>query len=322
MATRTVLEQGAGAEQTDEPAQQEGWVFDIKRYAVHDGPGVRTAVFFKGCSLACIWCHNPESVSGQPELCLYPQRCIGCGACVQVCPNGVHEFAADGDHLLHRERCDLCGKCAYGCYAEALVMIGKKMSVEQVMEVLRQDRAFYEASDGGVTLTGGEPLVQAHFAAALLRACQAEGLHTALDTSGHIGWAAIEEALPYVDLILYDVKHVDPDEHKRFTGSTNDLAQEHLRRLSQTGVPIEIRIPVVPTANDAPEHLAAMGRFIGSLNNIVAVRLLPYHHLAGSKYAGIGRPNTMPQVATPSQEEMEKAAQHLQRHGPLPIIIA
>ncbi len=325
MATDTALGRARTDTEKDEGGeaqQEEGIVFDIKRYAVHDGPGVRTVVFLKGCSLSCVWCHNPESISGLPELSMYPQRCIGCGACIEACPNGVHEFREDGEHLLHREHCVRCGKCADACYSEAVVLIGKRMTVEQVMQVLRQDRPFYEASSGGVTLSGGEPFVQGRFTIALLQACKAEGLHTAVDTSGQTSWPLIEEALPYIDLILYDLKHTDSAEHKRYTGATTDLPLEHLRRLSRTGVPIEIRIPVVPTANDAPEVGEAMGRFIASLGNIVGVRLLPYHNLAGSKYISIGRPNTMPQVESPSREDMERVAGYLQRERTLPVVIS
>jgi pyruvate formate lyase activating enzyme len=321
-ATDVTLESSSRATKRAEPERQEGWVFDIKRYAVHDGPGVRTAVFLKGCSLSCVWCHNPESIHPQPEICVYPQRCIGCRACVEVCPNNVHQLGDNGEHMLERERCTLCGKCTEACYAEALVMVGKRMTVEEVVEVLREDRAFYEASQGGVTLTGGEPFLQGRFAAMLLKACKAEGLHTAVDTSGHISWAVIEESLPYIDLVLYDLKHPHPQQHKQYTGATNELALEHLRLLSQVGVPIEIRIPVIPTVNDSPELMAAIGRFIAPLNNIVAVRLLPYHRLAGSKYAGIGRSNTMPQVDTPTKEDLERAADCLQTDQPLPITIS
>jgi glycyl-radical enzyme activating protein len=318
MAPNATLEQNTSRSTT----QPEGLIFDIKRYAVHDGPGVRSVVFLKGCSLSCVWCHNPESISFQPELLSQPQRCIGCGACVMVCPNQVHEFSESSEHIVHRERCQLCGKCVQECYAEALVMCGRKYTVEQAMAILREDRGFYETSGGGVTLSGGEPFVQPEFSLALLRACRAEGIHTAVDTSGHIAWATLEAALPYTDIVLYDFKHMDGDEHRRLVGSRNELLLANLRRLSEMGVPIEIRIPVVPGVNDSPNMLADIGRFLGSLNNIVGVRLLPYHRLAGSKYASIGRPNTMPEVDSPSREQMEAAAANLQREGPLPIIIS
>lgn len=302
-------------------AAREGWVFDVKRYAVHDGPGLRTAVFLKGCALACAWCHNPESISPKPELALRPDLCIGCGICVEVCPNGVHRFTSSGEHLLGRDRCALCGRCAEACYAEALTMVGRKRSVASVLDELLEDRAFYEASGGGVTLTGGEPLVQPSFTAALLHACKAAGLHTALDTSGHVPWTVIATALPAVDLMLYDLKHLDPREHRRHTGATNALILENLRRLSEVGVPIEIRIPVVPTVNDAPDHLEAIGQFLGSLDNVVAVRLLAYHRLAGSKYASVGRPNTLPAVETPSREHLEAAAARIRGGGRLSVVV-
>ncbi len=309
--------------------QQRGWeieagetglVFDIKRYAVHDGPGLRTAVFLKGCSLSCQWCHNPESINPRPEVVTFPQRCIGCGACFEVCPNQAHQKGQHGEHLLLRERCTACGACTEACYAEALVMAGRKMSVEEVVQVLQEDRPYYELSGGGITLSGGEPFVQPGFTRELLRACQEAGLHTAVDTSGHISWAIIEEALSYTDLVLYDLKHMDPAEHCKYTGATNDLALENLEKLSRTNVPIEIRIPVVPGVNDDPNLVVDMARFIDSLGNIVAVRLLAYHSLAGSKYASIGRPNRMPQVESPSRGHLAALAALMQPHLQVPIV--
>ncbi|MCL4466880.1 MAG: glycyl-radical enzyme activating protein [Chloroflexi bacterium] len=320
MAIEAALEKRSNTER-GEGAQCEGLIFDIKRYAVHDGPGLRTVVFLKGCSLSCAWCHNPESISPRPEVSLHPERCIACFTCVKVCPNQVHQFGEGGEHVLERDRCKQCGTCTESCYAEALVMVGKKLSVGQVMEVLNEDRAFYEASGGGVTLSGGEPFMQAEFTTALLQSCKAAGLHTAVDTCGNVPWAVIQKTLPYIDLALYDLKHMDPGEHKRHAGATNDLALRNLRRLSKSGVPIEIRIPLIPTVNDSPAHVEAIGRFLASLDNIVGVRLLPYLRLAGSKYASIGRPNRMPEVDTPTREHLETVAGWMQRDRPLTIFI-
>jgi pyruvate formate lyase activating enzyme len=301
-----------------------GLVFDIKRFAVHDGPGLRTVVFFKGCGLGCVWCHNPESIGSRPEIAVHPERCIGCRACAAACPNGAHSFGEggeQGEHHFARERCRGCGRCAAECYAEALELVGREMTVDEVLDVLVADRAFYAASGGGITLSGGEPLVQRDFALALLRACRARGLRTALDTSGQVPWATLARALPNTDLVLYDLKHPDPNEHRRLTGATNELVLENLRRLSETGVPIEIRIPIVPGANDSPEVMAAFGRVVATLASVVAVRLLPYHRLAGSKYASVGRPNTLPAVDSPSRERLRLCADSLGLHDRVPIIV-
>jgi pyruvate formate lyase activating enzyme len=302
------------------PRPPEGWVFDVKRFAVHDGPGVRTTVFLKGCSLRCVWCHNPESINPYPELLFHPSRCIACGACLEVCPHGAHRMTAGGERTYDRSLCVLCGRCAASCYAEALVMAGQRLSVEDVMAVVRQDATFYTVSGGGVTLSGGEPLFQGAFATALLRQCQAEGFHTAIDTCGHVRWAIVEHALPYIDLVLYDLKHISPTRHQQYTGESNSLILENLRRLSRSGVPIEIRMPIIPTINDDQETIDEAARFLTSLNNITAVRLLAYHRLAGSKYHSLGRENTLPDVAPPSSRQMRQIASWIRHHG-LSVIV-
>jgi pyruvate formate lyase activating enzyme len=302
-------------------AAREGTVFDIKRYSVHDGPGLRTTVFLKGCSLACAWCHNPESISARPELAFYPQRCIGCGACVDACPNGAHRIGDDGAHVLVRDLCQRCGRCAEACYAEALVMIGRTRTVGDVLTVLLEDRAFYERSGGGITLSGGEPFVQPQFTAALLRACKAEGLHTAVDTAGHVPWATIEEALPHIDLVLYDLKHADPQQHHRYTGAPNDRALANLRRVSEAGAAIEVRMPIIPDVNDDDAALDAAARLLGSLRALLGVRLLAYHRLAGSKYASIGRDNTMPRGDEPTRVRLEAVAARLRQGMAAPVVV-
>jgi pyruvate formate lyase activating enzyme len=289
----------------------QGLVFDIKRFAVHDGPGIRTTVFLKGCCLSCIWCHNPESINPAPELIERPQNCIGCGACVEACPNDAHSLGKEGEHLFDRERCEVCGHCAEVCHAEALVMAGKLMSVDEIIEITAEDRRFFENSGGGITLSGGEPFVQHQFTDALLRRCKEEGFHTAVDTSGAIPWKVLEQSLPYIDLLLYDLKHMDPGEHKRFTGQSNTLSFENLTRVDSAGVPIEIRMPIIPTINDDPANIDASGRFLAGLKNLTAVKLLPYHSFAGSKYESVGRPNTLPVVESPTQSEMNSLAKQL-----------
>ena len=299
---------------------RKGWIFDIKRFAVHDGPGLRTTVFLKGCVLSCIWCHNPESIAFKPQLLLHPERCIGCGACVEACPNNAHSLNGNGEHLFLRERCDQCGACVQECFPEALLMAGRQVCAAEVVEALQADRAFYESSKGGITLSGGEPFLQGDFTLSLLRCCKDEGFHTAVDTSGHVSWNVIEKALPYVDLILYDLKHMDPREHARLTGSANDLILANLMRLEKSGVPIEIRFPVIPTVNDGAENIESLGRFLASVGAVKTVRLLSYHSFAGSKYAGVGRPNTMPAVDSPTKEHLDDIAAKIQRQVSFPVI--
>jgi len=293
----------------------EGWVFDIERFAVHDGPGVRTTVFLKGCTLRCVWCHNPESLSPRPELLVYPRRCIGCNGCVEVCPRGARRLTATGERTLDRQLCDLCGRCVEACYAGAMKMAGRKLSVDEVMAVLRQDAAFYETSGGGVTLSGGEPMMQGEFATALLRRCKGDGYRTALDTCGHVGWSVLQGALPYVDLVLYDLKHISARLHRRQAGASNRLILSNLRRIVEFGTPVEVRMPIVPTINDSKEFIDAAAEFLASLSEITAVRLLGYHRLAGPKYLALGRENTMPDVPSPAAEQMRQIAAWLERRG-------
>lgn len=298
-----------------EASKPEGLVFDTKRFAVHDGPGVRTTVFLKGCNLRCAWCHNPEGISPNPELLVRAERCISCGACLEVCPNGAHQVTATGERTYDRDLCEVCGRCVESCYAEALAMAGRRVAVDDVMAVVREDAAFYETSGGGVTLSGGEPLLQGEFATAILRRCKAEGFHTAIDTCGHVRWKVIQEALPHVDLVLYDLKHISPQQHRQYTGASNRLILNNLRRLSGCGVPVEVRMPVIPTINDSREVVEPAAQFLGSLDNITAVRLLSYHRLAGSKYHSLGQENSMPDVASPSKRQMRRIATWIRRHG-------
>jgi pyruvate formate lyase activating enzyme len=220
-----------------------------------------------------------------------------------------------GKRVYHRDQCTLCGACVRVCYAGALVIQGREVTVEDVMAEVRQDAAFYETSGGGVTLSGGEPLVQVDFAIRLLQQCKREGFHTAMDTCGYADWNTIETILPYVDLFLYDLKHMDSQKHREWTGGANDRILDNLQRLSRSGVPIEIRMPIIPMINDTRELIESAAEFLSSLENITAVRLLPYHRLAGSKYERLGMDNTMPQVTPPTQDRMDEIAASIRAYG-------
>ena len=278
-----------------------GTVFSIKHFAVHDGDGIRTTVFLKGCPLRCIWCHNPEGLSPKPELSFYTNKCVNCGLCTTVCK--CHQIIG-GTHVFDRTACVSCGKCESICPKDALFLQGKQMSVEEVLQDVLQDRDFYENSNGGVTLSGGECLMQPDFCEELLKALKREGIHTAVDTCGYVKREILNRIMPYADIFLYDMKAFDPEVHKACTGLTNELILENLKYLNDCGKKIEIRIPYVPEYNSGePEKIAA---FLKPLENVVKVRVLPYHNLSQSKYESLGLTAHMPEKL-PEKEEIARA---------------
>ena len=290
-----------------------GILLDTKRFAVHDGPGIRTAFFTKGCPLKCLWCHNPESISKRPETGFYPHLCRQCGRCAGLCPAGAHLMAQEG-HLFKKEHCLKCGQCETECPGNAMKLYGREMSAAEALALALEDRDFYEESGGGVTVSGGEPLLQKEFVFELFKALKAEGIHTALDTCAFVPQSVLAEMLSVTDLFLVDFKHSDSFKHRQLTGVPNEMIKSNLKFLSDCKVPIEIRIPFVPGCNSDAENMEAAGAFLGTLR-VGKVKLLPYHALARNKYAALQMEDTMPRAETPSEEEMAQALEILKKYG-------
>jgi len=283
-----------------------GFIFDIKRFAVHDGPGIRTTIFFKGCPLHCLWCHNPESIARGPELITRSSRCARCYSCVKVCPKkALSPGPANGPVVVDRSLCDLCGACVEACAYEALAVVGHRATVAELVDEAARDAVFYEQSGGGVTLSGGEPLAQPAFALALLQALKARGFSTALDTSGQAMEDVLAEAVKYSDLILYDLKMTDSAAHRRFTNVANGRILENLRRLDRFGKPVWIRIPLVGGVNDGEAAIASAIAFLKGLSSVRRVDLLKYHRGGQEKYKNLGKQGEFQIFEPPSEERAD-----------------
>ena len=312
-----------------------GTIFNIQRFSIHDGPGIRTTVFFKGCSLRCFWCHNPEGLHLKPEIQFFSARCIGCGECVRTCPEGAQELLKDGTRIFHRDLCTVCGKCVETCFPGGLQMNGKAMSAAEVMAEVLQDRAFYETSGGGVTLSGGEPLLQPEFARQILARARDEGISTAIETTTNVRWELIEAIFPVTDLFMVDLKHLDDEKHRAVTGVTNRQILENAEKLVARHVPVIFRVPVVPTVNDTPEEIAAIASFVAGLHQKYPavsphpgpnghknpadqqpdLELLPFHRMAGDKYASLAMPYQASSLESPSKEKMNELADVARKSG-------
>jgi pyruvate formate lyase activating enzyme len=289
-------------------------IFDIKRYAIHDGPGIRTTVFFKGCPLACPWCHNPEGVSSSPQLMWWPRRCLACGDCSEACSEEAISFA-EGDLEVDRARCTKCGECAAVCCSHALQVIGRTMTPGQVMEVLEKDRVFYEESGGGVTFSGGEPLMQQEFLHDILRTCRQHGIHTVVDTSGYTEPDTLLRVSDDVDMFLYDLKIMNDDAHKKYTGVSNEPILENLRLLSEHGSEAVVRLSLIPNVNDDVGNIGELGAFVASLKNVGAVHILPYHRAGISKAKRLGESGEIFENVPPSSDILSSVENRLRGFG-------
>ncbi len=276
-------------------------IFEIKRFAVHDGDGIRTTVFFKGCPMRCRWCHNPEGLTGKREIAFYSHKCVSCGVCTSVCAANT---LSEGVHLFDKYKCDLCGKCVEECRVGAFELFGREVETAELAKTLTADREFFAASGGGVTLSGGECLLQYRAAAELLETLKCEGINTAVDTCGYVDRRAFDAVMTFTDTFLYDVKAVDEKTHVQCTGVGNKLVSDNLKYLDKAGARIEVRVPFVPGYNDA--DMKNIAEFVNGLKNVVKVRVLPYHNLAASKYTALGLPLTLPE-RLPESEELAAA---------------
>ena len=263
-----------------------GTVFNIQKFCINDGPGIRTTVFLKGCMLDCKWCHNPESKQRAPQILLHADKCIGCGECAKVCRRGLHSFA-DGAHLFERNACIGCGECAEVCVG-ALELCGYEKTVDEVMAEVIKDAAFYKNSGGGMTLSGGEPFMQHEFALELLKSAKERGLHTCIETCGYVDSKILEKFIPYVDMFLWDIKETDDERHKQYTGVSNAKILSNLALLNEKGASVVLRCPLIPGYNLRDEHLYAIGELAESLGCVTRVDVEPYHPLGASKSQALG----------------------------------
>lgn len=291
-----------------------GKIFDIMKYSIHDGPGIRTTVFFMGCPLKCQWCHNPESQEFGQLLMYWPDRCISCGQCLEICPNKAIVTAA-GKLKYLRDRCLVCGECCKVCHAGVRELVAKDMSVREVMAEIEKDLIFYDESGGGVTFSGGEALMQPVFLLEILKECKKKEIHTAVETCGYVKLESLQRISDYVDLFLFDLKLMDRQKHQDYTGETNELILDNLRWLAEHHPKVIVRVPIIPGINDDEENLSQLGDFMTSLKRVNELHILPYHKAGVDKYQRLGLTYQLPDIEPPDNERMEQIMGRLEKFG-------
>lgn len=290
-------------------------IFDIKRYAINDGPGIRIVIFMKGCNLNCVWCHNPESISGETERMYAPAKCIKCGTCVMACPEKAITLTPEGI-VTNEELCKMCGKCAEVCPTKAIEISGKTISVAEIINEIEKERVFFDQSGGGVTFSGGEPLIHHKFLIELLDECGKRGIHTAVDTAGLASTEIILEIAKRTNLFLYDLKMMNSEKHRKWVGVSNEKILENMKILAETGVKIIIRIPLVGGVNDDVDNMTETARFVSQLSGEKkVVNLLPYHKIAQTKYQKLGRPDDFRLLEEPDKEAQTRAVSIFKQLG-------
>ncbi len=293
-------------------------VFNIQSYSIHDGPGIRTTVFVKGCPLRCLWCANPESNAAYPELMTYSSKCTGCGACIAACPKDAISIQPHEDKYIavtDRTLCVNCGACVNACGSDAREIAGKEMTVQEVIDQVKQDKLFFDGSGGGMTISGGEALAHPKFSANLLAAAHAEGINTAIESCSFATRETVDMVLPHVDLALLDVKHMDSATHEKLVGVPNNYILENIRHIhDDLHIPLILRMPIIPGYNDSIENLHAVGQFASSLGPDVSVNLLPFHKLGESKNESLGHPHSLG-IEPPSSAEMDALKEIVESHG-------
>lgn len=292
-----------------------GIIFDVKRYAIHDGPGIRTTVFLKGCPLQCQWCQNPEGIESGPEIFVRQKRCAeDCDACVSACSQRA--ISKDGNSIeIDREKCDFCGKCEDACVYEALEIVGREVTVAEALVEMERDRVFFDESGGGITFSGGEPLMQFDFFEALLAEIKKRNIHVTLDTSGYVPFKDLERVSDKVDLFLYDLKIMDDEKHKEYTGVSNRIILENLRKLAEKGKPVAVRIPLISGVNDDDQSIQLLTEYLRSLKNIKYISLLPYHRGGCEKYKNLRKQDPLKEFQPPSGKRIEEIRKILIESG-------
>lgn len=290
-----------------------GIVFDIQKFSVHDGPGIRTIVFLKGCPLSCRWCSNPESQCREPQVMFVSKNCIGCGKCKEVCPVNAVNFELP--YRIDQSKCIKCGKCVENCYANALEMSGTERTVGEVISELKKDNMYYRRSGGGITLSGGEALTQVDFIEELLKGCRANRWNTAVETAAFVNKDVLKRILPLLDLVMMDIKHMNSEKHREYIGQGNEIILENAKFIASSGTQLIIRVPVIPGFNDDKDNILKLSQFVVSLKNVREIHLLPYHRLGENKYGYLGYKYKMPPIDPPSNEDMKKLKNIVESFG-------